>query len=55
MKSRYIVTKGDLGYRIYDRSTKDHLKNKAGHVVWFKDRESAYTGLMAYKQQHKRR
>lgn len=41
MKTRYVVTKGDLGYRIYDRRRKDYLKDKFGYVRWFGIRKYA--------------
>ncbi len=37
---RWAITKGDWGFRIYDRETKRHV-GWNGHVRWFTTRERA--------------
>ena len=41
MRKRFTVTKGDLGYRIYDRRTKRHAKTKWKMTAWYRTREEA--------------
>lgn len=38
---RYVVTKGDLGYRIYDRQTRQYARTSYGYVRWFPTKDSA--------------
>lgn len=38
---RYTATKGDFGYRIYDRKRKRYLKTKSGLIAWYNSKENA--------------
>lgn len=40
-EDRFVVSKGDAGWRIYDRKKKDYVKSSIGHVVWYKIRANA--------------
>jgi hypothetical protein len=37
-KVRFVVSKGDLGIRIYDRKTKGYIKNEQGYCRWYKSK-----------------
>ena len=41
MNKRYTVTKGDLGYRIYDRKRGDYVRNRVGMALWYQTKETA--------------
>lgn len=38
---RYVVTKGDLGFRVYDKIKKNYLMTTTGLVAWFPKRSGA--------------
>ena len=42
---RYTVTKGDFGWRIYDRLRKDYIKSSPGLVRCYATKQAAQRAL----------
>ena len=41
-KEQFVATKGDFGWRIWDRKTKRHIKTIAGGLVaWYRTKKDA--------------
>ena len=51
--TRYAALKGDLGYRIYDRKTKRHLKRKlTGRVAWYETKAAAERAIARLQEKY---